>query len=267
MRAPYAIADSSRRQLLLGFGFSALLHAVVLSLYIWQPRTEGPEPSATSPVSAYLVMPVSSPAPAPDIDPGPDSPETIASPPQDRPPPEKHVPAPLDIPLVEQATPLPIERERRVDSAEPVREQPEEEPPEEHPPSPDISVATAAGARPSRETDRLSEQLSTLDQGIQSRQTAEAELLWRQQLHIHLQQHKRYPREARRLRRQGAPRVAFTLDRQGNVLSVQLMESCGVSSLDTEALALVRRAAPLPRPPVEIDERKLEVSVPIVFSM
>jgi protein TonB len=48
---------------------------------------------------------------------------------------------------------------------------------------------------------------------------------------------------------QGAAFVSFTLDSGGNLVTLGLIRSTGNSTLDAEALALVRRAAPFPQPP------------------
>jgi TonB family protein len=55
--------------------------------------------------------------------------------------------------------------------------------------------------------------------------------------------------------------VNFLLDRAGNLVNVALVRSTGDRELDVEALALVRRAAPFPKPPVGV----LLSFTPIIF--
>ena len=43
--------------------------------------------------------------------------------------------------------------------------------------------------------------------------------------------------------------VSFMLDQAGNLVTVTLLQSTGDRTLDAEALALVRRASPFPKPP------------------
>lgn len=88
---------------------------------------------------------------------------------------------------------------------------------------------------------------------------------WQGTLRAHLERHKRYPSSAQFRRQQGAPTIRFVMDRQGKVLSAQLERSCGHSSLDEEALALLERAQPLPPPPPEIPGDRIELRVPIQF--
>jgi periplasmic protein TonB len=78
---------------------------------------------------------------------------------------------------------------------------------------------------------------------------------------------KRYPLDAQFARRQGTPYVRFVIDRRGRVLSARVEQSSGVSSLDREALALSRRAQPLPEPPPEVLGDTIEPVVPIEFHL
>ncbi len=78
---------------------------------------------------------------------------------------------------------------------------------------------------------------------------------------------KRYPREASFRRQQGVPYIRFVMNRNGEVLSVRLERSSGVRALDNEALALPKRAAPLPTPPKAMAGDTLELVVPVEFFM
>jgi len=78
---------------------------------------------------------------------------------------------------------------------------------------------------------------------------------------------KRYPPDAQFARRQGVPWIRLTMDRQGRVLSVMLERGSGIPSLDREALALPRRASPLPKPPEDVPGAAIELIVPVEFFM
>jgi periplasmic protein TonB len=82
-----------------------------------------------------------------------------------------------------------------------------------------------------------------------------------------LQRFKRYPNAARTRKQQGTPLLHFTMDRSGKVLSAKIMRSSGYAVLDGEALALVRRAEPLPPPPPEVPGDPVERVVPLEFSL
>jgi len=111
------------------------------------------------------------------------------------------------------------------------------------------------------------EQASAPSVGAFSEQQSEAEADWQSLLQAHLERRKRYPREAQLRRHQGAPWVSFSMDRDGNVLDVQLYRSSGYPSLDREAIALIRRAEPLPAPPEHISKEQLSIALPIQFYM
>lgn len=88
---------------------------------------------------------------------------------------------------------------------------------------------------------------------------------WQASLLAHIQQAKRYPVMARARRQQGVVVVHFTMDRQGNVLTANISKSSGYDLLDQEALAMVRRAQPLPKPPPEFTGSLDMVVGPIEF--
>ena len=87
---------------------------------------------------------------------------------------------------------------------------------------------------------------------------------WESRVLAHIDRHKRYPRMIGSRRPEGTVFVVFTLDRQGGVTNPRIERSSGNAALDNEAIATVRRAAPLPPVP---DDRQapVETSVPIEF--
>jgi protein TonB len=76
---------------------------------------------------------------------------------------------------------------------------------------------------------------------------------------------KHYPRDAHFARQQGVPYIRFVMDRDGKLLSARIERSSGVRSLDQEALALPRRAQPLPKPPEDVKGDSIELVVPVEF--
>ena len=61
--------------------------------------------------------------------------------------------------------------------------------------------------------------------------------------------------------------LRFTLDRQGRILSYTLDRSSGFSLLDQEVLELIQRAQPVPPPPPDVAGERIEVLVPVSFSL
>lgn len=83
---------------------------------------------------------------------------------------------------------------------------------------------------------------------------------WRQKLLAHINGHKRgFSGGA------GTVAVAFKIDRSGKVLSTQVVKSSGNKALDAEAMALTKRASPMPPPPADVTGKTLMLRVPIRF--
>lgn len=82
-----------------------------------------------------------------------------------------------------------------------------------------------------------------------------------------LQRVKHYPPEARSAHIEGTAMLHFIMDRNGKVLSADIAKSSGRAALDREALALVRRAEPLPVMPDSMPGATFEAVVPVTFAL
>jgi protein TonB len=80
-----------------------------------------------------------------------------------------------------------------------------------------------------------------------------------------LEKHKKYPRRAKLRHWQGTAVLQFTIDGAGNVLDYRIARSSGHAVLDEEVEAMIRRAAPLPPAPPEMQNARLEFVVPVRF--
>lgn len=89
-------------------------------------------------------------------------------------------------------------------------------------------------------------------------------LQYRDLLLAHIARYRQYPEDARLDRKEGTTWVRFLLDRDGKVLRVWIERGSGTVSLDTEAAAAVRRAAPLPPIPASLPSQ-IDITVPIEF--
>jgi periplasmic protein TonB len=101
--------------------------------------------------------------------------------------------------------------------------------------------------------------------GESEQPTAMAISRWELSLAARLEAIKRYPQGAQGAK--GIAGVAFRIDRKGHVLSSKVVKSSGSAILDEEALATLKRADPLPRPPDGIDDTKLSISWSIRFKL
>jgi protein TonB len=82
---------------------------------------------------------------------------------------------------------------------------------------------------------------------------------WESLLLKHLQQFKNYPSGARERNEQGVVLLTFSIDRNGHVLSQRIAKGSG--------FALVQRAQPMPAFPPAMTEERLDLTVPIRFSL
>jgi len=113
-------------------------------------------------------------------------------------------------------------------------------------------VATTPGPR-----------VAALAVGQVPRPTSAAVANWQRLLVAQLERHKRYPPHAHG--KVGEARLAFSIDRTGQVTASRIVRSSGSDALDEEALALIKRAAPLPSPPAGISDDQLSFVVPIRY--
>lgn len=182
-------------------------------------------------------------------------------------------PAPMAVTLQPLAAPLePIqevpEGPQQVEQKKQVPKQPE------RPDPPDPLIARLSSpmppspppAEPAQLTDPVPKTTApkSLPAPPANRASSDAEATWEALLLAHLEKHRRYPSPARARRDQGVAHVRFTMNRQGQVLSVSVLRSSGSAVLDRAALDTIRRAQPLPAIPNGRPDL-LELTVPVEF--
>ena len=97
--------------------------------------------------------------------------------------------------------------------------------------------------------------------------SSQALVRWQSQISAALERNKRYPPQSQSRREQGVAQVFFSLDRQGNVIDSRVVRSAGSAALDEEALAMLRRAQPFPKPPAEFGGAHVDLTVPVRFNL
>jgi protein TonB len=255
------------------------IHAALIALGVaWY--THSPPSGIALPTIMIDLAPASAPSaptaqpldlpPGPEMreaDPPPPPPEPAKqealheqltpTPPQDRPiveaPPEQKVqPSPLkpepakivpDRPKPVAAKPKPVRTEVRK--------------PADAPPAPRTSAAPKAERQASLTP-------SSATTGVTS---SAALASYNQLVAAHLQRFKQYPSSAKAAGEQGTSRLSFTLGRSGQVLGSRLAGSSGHPALDSETLAMVRRAQPFPSMPPELKQASMSFSIPVQFSI
>ena len=124
------------------------------------------------------------------------------------------------------------------------------------------SQASEATAPPKSDAQAVSERPAAPLQGVDA--TARAAIVkWQKRLLAHLNRAKKYPVEG--ARRSAEVVIFFILDRLGHVLSYSVKRSSGEPIFDEAALAMMKRADPVPAPPPEIADEGLTFEIPVQF--
>lgn len=82
-----------------------------------------------------------------------------------------------------------------------------------------------------------------------------------------LSRHKEYPQAARRKELEGTVRLYLVIDQDGHIVTRRITQSSGSQLLDDAAEEMLARAEPLPAMPSTMRRNRLELVVPIVFSL
>ncbi|WP_312740240.1 energy transducer TonB [Cedecea neteri] len=241
-----------------GFTLSLLLHGGLFLALIWQVSDT---PPALQPAPAVMLQWA----------------EDIEAPP---------APVPLPVGIAQQESaaaeekqqaedkqqrPLPedkdalIEVTRRKKSAEGEKKKPR--PPrnvrEQTSDSSQAAISTNAAPPPSMVSSRIAAPYHSDAEKQSSQQDA-----WESRVKGHLNRFKRYPSDARQRARTGIAVVTFTVDAAGAIVASSLTNSSGTRSLDREAVAVLERAQPLPKPPAErLKGGVYNVTMPINFDL
>ncbi len=230
--------SAERRRWAFCFSICLAAHAVPAVIAAWWLGTAASPASA--PPTAIMVDMSPSPStpvqPQTEIPPGPvqqhidiDKPQTVR---HDKTPPV--LKAAVALPTAQDARPNPQDKT-------PVRET-------TAPPSAAAPQASAAAPAPTA-----------------AEAPSNAAPTWQSLLLGRLEQFKHYPVDAQERNEQGVPYLRFAMDREGRVLAFRIEKSSGFASLDNEALALIQRAQPLPKPPPDVSGERIELVVPIEF--
>jgi protein TonB len=222
------------------------LHAIgLVALVAWRAQ-----PVPVEPASVMLMM---------DLEPA-----AVPAPP---PPPVAEIvePEPLEIPtVVPDVTPI-KEPEIAVPPPKPKKVQ-RKPPPQRVEETPDPSPQAVVEAPSSAPAPAAPAQPAPAS-SIAAPPSPDAVTNFQLLLMAQLNRAKRYPVAAQRRRAQGVAYLRFTMDRSGKVLAAQLERSSGHGDLDEEVLALIKRADPLPPIPPDLAQDRLELVVPVQFSV
>ncbi|MDN7353664.1 energy transducer TonB family protein [Acetobacter senegalensis] len=250
-----------RRDEALRWGLSFLAVLAVSGGVIWwvmrlpPPPVPVPEPPPAAIAIDMAPEPVSTPTPPTDAPVGPKQtlsvPDTSPiDPPKITAPPSPAPNPPVPLPKMEKPRKI-VKKHKPV----PLLKKPV---PDKTPP------AEATTAPPSSEAPPAPAQAAPAP-GASSSKASHDPVTWQGALLAQLEKFKRYPSDAMADHQEGVPTVTFSMDRKGHVLSVTLANSSGHPLLDQEAVALPKRAQPLPIPPDSVEGDPITLTVPVEF--
>jgi periplasmic protein TonB len=253
--------------------------AIAAAMVTWREAIEPAEPAAAI-VIEFAPVPAAPATQPMEIPPGPEMVMSEASPNR----PTESLEEKIETKVEEK-----VEQKVEQKVEEKVETKPVEEPPPEVKPAPNPEVAIETPPppevkqeTPQRQAPRLPAPATTAPQPIPEHTAAvsaaptqgqlnpnasNAVPTWKTQIVALLERNKRYPPAAQSRREQGVAQVSFSLDRQGRVVESRLVRSSGAAALDEEALALLHRAQPFPKPPAELTGSRVNLSVPIRFNL
>ena len=232
-----------------------------LALMHWQPE-ETSEDAAGALMVELAPQPAATPVDSPDVAHGPLMEEAVLTPQASKQTVEeveKDLPLvePSPVPEPEVALPVPRPKEDPKPKDEEAKEAvPEKQTPEQASAAPLTTAPPRVDAQPAP---------SSSPSPGRSASLAHVQESWQKALINHLNRYKRYPDAARSHRAQGVVVVAFKLDRSGQLLASHVTKGSGSPALDEEALAVLKRASPLPAPPAQIAGPMLDLILPIQF--
>jgi periplasmic protein TonB len=241
----------------------AVLHAGGGALAFMQWIEEEAAEAVGAITMELAPTPTTKPSDTPEVPPGPEAEEAMQALPASKravEDVEKEIPkveqSPAPDPQVVLPTPMPEEKKtEEKENREEIQQQPtpvntENSPVTSAPPKVEAAAPAAVTAAPSPGT---------------ANEAAKTFASWTKLVIAHLNLHKRYPTQAQARGERGSVGLQFTLDRSGHVLDPSIQKSSGSRLLDEEALALLKRASPLPAPPSET--AGLPLTVPINFNI
>lgn len=90
-------------------------------------------------------------------------------------------------------------------------------------------------------------------------------LNYEQRVLLWLKRHGNYPRDSYRYNQEGIVLLEFTINRNGRILSYDILESSGYHLLDRAVREMMARASPVPPMPATIPEAQMRFTVPVRF--
>ena len=196
-----------------------------------------------------------------DLPPGPESDASVASPALAQ---QKAVVKEVDLPK-EKPTETEEEADKFVtenNSKKPQEDEPEKAKVETNQSVESVASEATAPRKPSDDA-TIGDKAQIVEKGLLD-DKKKLVAGWAKQINAWFERHKRYPKVEKV--KDAKVKIAFELDRSGNVLSAEIQKSSGDKRFDDEAVAMIHRASPLPQPPPAQADEGLKFSIDVIFN-
>jgi protein TonB len=179
--------------------------------------------------------------------------------------------APVVAPPTESRNDLAPAPEQQQSKAVQDVQQPEQTPQEKivpPPPVPDAEVKIPEEVKPAEKPkEEPTPPVPETTSPPRPRPSAAQAASWHRRIAQQVERHKGYPASARARHETGTAELAFTLDRNGKVVTSRIVRTSGSAALDQETIDTVRRAQPFSPPPPNMPGETFEFTVPIRFNI
>ena len=250
----------------LAFAAALTIHALAVVLV---PQALSRRQNDSPPPKPVLVSLASAPAPAlPTPAVTPPAPMRPTPPVARQPEPEVPSPTPEVVPPQPAPVPTTVKREPLTQpSVAAINPVPAATPPA--PSSPSTAAVSDDNRTPTREAPSTVTTAAAPTSVLDTVDLAQLRSQYSKTAHNWLNKYKRYPPRAQYRGEEGTVLVTFVVNRHGEVLNHEVERSSGNPLLDKEALAMIKRAQPLPVFPDELAKVKdtITVRVKIPFEL
>lgn len=239
------LAEANRYPL--AMAVSVGLHGAIFGAMLvdWPFHRTSDTPPPAAMVVELAIMPASPPVPPSEIPPGPEQVEAAPKPiPQER---MRFDPPPQVDPALKPVFALPVRQQTTPLDAQTIAKTARE--------------TTAPQTTQAPPQDKAEAPL----EGRNNAPPSDAEQAWEGRILAKLERNKRYPASAQSSGQEGTVFIRLVIDRRGRLVDASISKGSSIALLDSETMALARRASPFPAPPDSIPGERIVRIVPVEY--
>jgi len=164
---------------------------------------------------------------------------------------------------------------KQKETKQPRKEQPEtkpvtkeaEKPLQTSVPLPKVVASTASKEGAKGVDGSADNKVQSLESGTETQSGASIEEQFDRYIRQHLLKNKKTPKMLKKKRRKGEVIVQFMLDQNGNLLNYKIAQPSRIREFDRAAIKLVKRAAPYPEAPAEVEWQTRQFKIAIRYEI